>query len=64
MISFRTVDGTTFIRVDDAIAYESARYKSSLAKQRRGKGAKDVFVAIKANLNRLKSYKKRGYVLL
>lgn len=64
MISFRAVDGATFNRVDDAIAYEEKRFKSSRDKRRRGRGSPEVFDAIKENLKRLKEYKKRGFVWL
>lgn len=64
MISFRAVDGSTHNDIDHAIAYETARYKNSLNRLRRGKGSAEVFVAIKSNLKRLKSYKKSGFILL
>lgn len=62
MISFRTVDGSTFIRIDDAIAYEEKRYRSSLAKRRRGKGSPMVFGAIRDNLKTLKRYKTTNFI--
>lgn len=64
MISFRTVDGSTHNDIDKAIAYETARYEGSLKRQLRGNGSKEVFRAIKANLKRLKEYKKRGFIVL
>lgn len=62
MISFRAVDGETFNDIDDAIEYETKRFKSSLDKRRRGKGSPEVFEAIKDNLSRLKRYKRNGFV--
>lgn len=64
MISFRTVDGSTHNDIDKAIAYETERFRSSLIKQKRGKGSPTIFKAIRDNLKLLKSYKKSGFVLL
>lgn len=57
MISFRAVDGETFNDVDDAIEYETKRFKSSLERRRRGKGSSVVFNALRDNLKTLKRYK-------
>ena len=62
MISFRAADGATFNKLDDAIEYETKRFKSSLDKRRRGRGSPEVFDAIKENLGNLHRYKRNGFV--
>lgn len=64
MISFRAVDGETFNRIDDAIAYETQRYASSMDKHRRGKGSPEIREALRKNLLALKRYKRQGFAEL
>lgn len=60
MISFRTVDGTTYNKLDDAIEHEKQCLKLSRDRRRRGTGSEMIYNALRDNLAELRHYKKNG----
>jgi len=58
MISFRAVDGTTFVDPEAAIHYETRRLASSDARVRRGVGSSDINRRIRENLQELKRWRR------
>lgn len=59
MISFRTLNGQTFNKPEDALAYERRKYKASRDRMRRGKGDPETFRLLRQSVMRLQTLAAR-----
>ena len=55
MISFRTLNGQTFNKPENALEYELRKYKASRDRIKRGKGDPETFRLLRQNVMRLQT---------